>query len=297
MNRRRWLSGLTYVLTTIIGVGAFLYPFWLPAVAQSADQQMAHAGDSALMLTLLVSLCLAVLLLEMQSQGVSAKTVALLGVLVAINATLRFAEAAVPGPGGFSPIFPLIVLGGYVLGARFGFLLGVLTLLVSAILTGGVGPWLPYQMFAAGWIGLSAPLCRPLARALGGPGSKGEVAVLAVFGGYWGLLYGAIMNIWFWPFALGGTDMYWQPGISLWEAMQRYLVFYAVTSLVWDLARMIGNILLISLAAGAVLRVLRRWQRRFDFSYTPSPTPVLSAALSQEQLLPALPAHGKEAGA
>ena len=263
------MSVLTYGLTTGIGIAAFLYPFWLPAVAQSPDQQMAHAGDSALMLTLLVGLCLAVLLLEVQGQGVSTKTVALLGVLVAINATLRFAEAAVPGPGGFSPIFPLIVLGGYVLGARFGFLLGVLTLLVSAILTGGVGPWLPYQMFTAGWVGLSAPLCRPLVRRLGGPGSKGEVAVLAIFGGYWGLLYGAIMNIWFWPFAVGPAQMYWQPGVGLVETVQRYLVFYAVTSLVWDIARMVGNMLLIGLGAAAVLRVLRRFQLRFAFTYTP----------------------------
>jgi energy-coupling factor transport system substrate-specific component len=266
---QQWLSGLTYLLTTGVGIAAFLYPFWLPALVQSSSQRQAHAGDSALMLTLLVGLCLAVLLLEVQSQGVSTKTVALLGVLVAINATLRFAEVAVPGPGGFSPIFPLIVLGGYVLGARFGFLLGVLTLLVSAILTGGVGPWLPYQMFTAGWVGLSAPLCRPLARALGGPGSKGEVAVLAIFGGYWGLLYGAVMNIWFWPFAMGPAQMYWQPGIGLAETLQRYLVFYAVTSLVWDLARMLGNMVLIALGAGAVLRVLRRFQLRFAFTYAP----------------------------
>jgi energy-coupling factor transport system substrate-specific component len=264
------LSALTYLLATGVGVAAFLYPFWLPALQQSPYQQQAHAGDSALMLTVLVGLCLGVLLLEVQSQGVSTKTVALLGVLVAVNATLRFVEVAIPGPGGFSPIFPLIVLAGYVFGGRFGFLLGVLTLLVSAILTGGIGPWLPYQMFAAGWVGLSAPLCRPLVRLLGGEGSKGEVAVLAVFGGYWGLLYGAIMNIWFWPYAVGPAQMYWQPGLGPWETLQRYLVFYAVTSLVWDLARMAGNMVLIAIGATAVLRVLRRFQRRFAFTYAPA---------------------------
>jgi energy-coupling factor transport system substrate-specific component len=273
VNGRGLLSGITYLLATSVGIVAFLYPFWLPALQQSPYQQQAHAGDSALMLTVLVGLCLAVLLLEVQSQGVSTKTVALLGVLVAVNATLRFVEAAIPGPGGFSPIFPLIVLAGYVFGGRFGFLLGVLTLLVSAILTGGVGPWLPYQMFAAGWVGLSAPLCRPLARLLGGPGTKGEIAVLAVFGGYWGLLYGAIMNIWFWPYAIGPAQMYWQPGIGPWETFQRYLIFYAVTSLMWDLARMVGNMLLIAIGGAAVLRVLRRFQLRFAFTYSPVPRP------------------------
>ena len=200
---QRTLSFATYALTTCIGVAAFLYPFWLPALPQMGPQQQAHAGDSALMLTLLVGICLAVLLLEVQSQGVSTKAIALLGVLVAINATLRFAETAIPGPGGFSPIFPLIVLVGYVFGGRMGFLMGALTMLASAIITGGVGPWLPYQMFTAGWVGLTAPLCRPVVRWLGGPGTRAEIVVLAIFGGYWGLLFGAIMNIWFWPFATG----------------------------------------------------------------------------------------------
>ena len=63
--------------------------------------------------------------------------------LVAVNATLRFLEVALPGPGGFSPIFPLIVLAGYVFGGRFGFLMGALTLLVSAIVTGASGPGCP----------------------------------------------------------------------------------------------------------------------------------------------------------
>ena len=269
MNTQRWLSILTYGLTTGVGVAAFLYPFWLPAVAQSPDQQLAHAGDSALMLTLLVALCLAVLLLEVQGQGVSTKTVALLGVLVAINATLRFLDVVLPGPGGFSPIFPLIVLTGYVFGGRFGFLMGALTLLVSGILTGGVGPWLPYQMFTAGWIGLSAPLCRPLARMVGGPGRRGEVAVLALFGAAWGLIYGMVMNIWFWPYATGPATMYWEPGITVVDVIQRYAVFYLVTSLVWDLAAAAGNLILIGVAGRAVLRVLRRFQARFAFSYEP----------------------------
>ncbi len=229
---RQTLPVLTYALTSLVGVSAFLYPFWLPQVTASASGDMAHAGDSALMVTLLVGLCFAVLLLEVQREAVSAKTIALLGVLVAINATLRFVEVALPGPGGFSPIFPLIVFGGYVFGGGFGFLLGALTLLVSGLVTGGIGPWLPYQMFTAGWVGLSAPLCRPMVRMLGG--TRGEVWVLALFAGYWGLLFGAIMNLWFWPFTVGPTQMYWTPGAGAIETIQRYLVFYVVTSLVWD---------------------------------------------------------------
>ena len=266
---QRILSLAVYSLTTLLGIAAFLYPFWLPAATQAAGSAMAHAGDAPLMVSLLVALCFAVLLLEVQGQGMSAKVVALLGVLVAMNAVLRFIESAIPGPGGFSPIFLLIVLGGYVYGARFGFLLGALTLFVSGILTGGVGPWLPYQMFTAGWMGMAAPLCRPIVRGLGAEGKAGEAAVLAVYGGIWGLIFGAVMNIWFWPFVSGPAEQYWEPGVTLAETLRRYALFYAVTSLAWDALRMAGNVTLILLLGVPMLRVLRRFRDRFTFEYTP----------------------------
>lgn len=264
---------LIYLLTTGIGVVAFFYPFWLPAVAQGSGQGLAHAQDAPLMLTLLVGLAFAVLLLEVQTAAASAKTVALLGVLVAINSILRFAEVAIPGPGGFSPIFVLIILGGYVFGGRIGFLLGVMTLLVSALVTGGVGPWLPYQMFTAGWAGLSAPLCRPLVAALGLHGRKGEVWVLAGFGALWGIIFGIIINLWFWPFVAGSPDQYWSPGVGVWAAIQRYTLFYLATSLLWDGMRAFGNGLLILLFGAAILRVLRRFHQRFVFQHVPAPRP------------------------
>lgn len=274
MSVQKFLSAALFALTTLLGTLAFLYPFWLPTLERGSGD-MAHAGDSALMLSALVAICLAVLLVEVQSQAVSAKAIALMGVLVAMNAVLRFAEVAIPGPGGFSPIFLLIILGGYVFGARMGFLLGALTLLASALVTGGVGPWLPYQMLTAGWVGMSAPLCRPVARRMaqwsGLRSARVETIVLAVFAGFWGPAFGAIMNIWFWPYAVGAPDQYWQPGIGVVETVQRYAAFYVVTSLLWDLLRAAGNVLLIVVAGEAVLRILRRFQMRFDFDYSPAP--------------------------
>ena len=266
----RLLSGTIYGMTTLLGVMAFLYPFWLPSLAQAGSIGMAHAADAPLMMTLLVGLCFAVLLLEVQGNGMSAKVLALLGILVAMNSVLRFAEAAIPGPGGFSPIFLLIVLGGYVYGARFGFLLGALTIFVSGLLTGGIGPWLPYQMFVAGWTGMAAPLYRPIVRAMRADGKWGEVWVLAIYGGIWGLVFGLAMNIWFWPFMAGASEQTWSPGMSVAETIRRYLVFYVVTSLVWDVLRMAGNFALILGFGMPVLRVLRRFHDRFMYSYAPA---------------------------
>ena len=269
---QRILSFLIYGVTNSIGVIAFLYPFWRTALPVAALQDRAHANDAALVLTVLVLLCFAVLLLEVQSQVVNTKTVALLGVLVAINATLRLIDNVLPIPGGFSPIFVLITLTGYVYGGRLGFLLGALTLLVSALLTGGVGPWLPYQMFTAGWVGMTAPVCRVATRWMRKRKAavRWEVGVLAAFGGLWGLLFGAIINIWFWPFAAGDPLRYWQPGITVLETLQRYLFFYLATSLLWDLVGAIGNVLLLVALGAPVLRLLRRFHARFDFTYQPT---------------------------
>ena len=50
----------------------------------------------------------------------------------------------------------MLVLGGRVFGRGFGFVLGAVTLFVGALLTGGVGPWLPFQMLGAAWVGFFA---------------------------------------------------------------------------------------------------------------------------------------------
>lgn len=266
-----WASWAIYVLTSGLGVAAFLYPFWLPALQQTSQAGMAHAQDAPLVLSVLVGLCFAVLLLEVQSEAMSAKTVALLGILVALNSVLRFADVALPGPGGFSPIFLLIAVGGYVFGARMGFLLGALTFFVSALITGGVGPWLPYQMFTAGWMGMTAPLLRAPVHGLRLQGQWGEVALLAAFAGVWGLLYGIVMNLWFWPFVVGSADLYWTPGIGVGAILQRYAAFYVATSLVWDAVRLVGNVALMLAFGGPLLRLLNRFARRFAFHYDPTP--------------------------
>ena len=204
------------------------------------------------------------------------KLIALLGVLVAINSALRFIETAIPGPGGFTPVFFLIILVGYVFGGRVGFLMGALTMLVSALVTGGVGPWLPGQMFTAGWVGMSAVLLRPITRWSAKKFSQGfpsrinpEILVLAVFGFLWGFLYGAIMNLWQWPFIMGPQAQSWAAGLGITQTLQRYLAFYLVTSLVWDAIAALGNVLLMLAFGAPALKALRRFQNRFAFNYMP----------------------------
>ena len=281
--RSRLLSITIYLVAGASGLLALLYPFFQPALqaGQAAPGQM-RAGEMPVMMTLLLGLCVVVLLAEAQGQALSTRLVALLGVLVALNSALRFLETAIPGPGGFSPMFFLIILVGYVFGGRVGFLMGALTLLVSALVTGGVGPWLPGQMFTAGWVGMSTPLLRPLVRGLqrgmerlrrhpSPAGKRGgvtaEVMALAVFGVLWGFLYGGLMNLWEWPFIMGPQNQSWAAGMSLVDGLQRYAAYYLVTSLAWDLAGAAGNLLLMLAFGAPALRALKRFRQRFTFVY------------------------------
>jgi energy-coupling factor transport system substrate-specific component len=263
---RKAITIFIYGLSGLIGVVAFAYPFILPRLFQGIASfpgaehvASAHQADAPFLTVLLLGLCLVVLLIEVQGQAVSAKVVAALGVLVSVTAVLRFVEVALPGPGGFSLIFAPIIISGYVFGARFGFLLGSLALLVSALITGNVGPWMPYQMFASGWVGLTAGwLPHPKRTAL-------QVALLAAFGFIWGVLFGAIMNLYFWPFVVDGSATSWQPGTSLSDGLGRYLAFYVATSSIWDVGRALGNAVFILALGMPTIRALIRFRDRFEF--------------------------------
>ncbi len=266
MTGRRTPS-LLVLLMSVAGGLTILYPFLLPLFGQ--QERLAQRGiEVPLLFALLSAICLLTILVQIQRSATGpgasqSKFVALLGVLVATDAALRL----IPTLLGASPIFLLIILTGFAYGADFGFLMGALTLLVSAFITGGIGPWLPFQMLTAGWIGLTAGL-------LPRTGWKREVALLALFSGVWGFLYGAIMNLWEWPFAAPGLEqqvgLYWVPGMALWQTIYTYAHYYLVTSLVYDLFRAIANVAIVLLLARPVIKLLDRYRDRFTWQpWTP----------------------------
>jgi energy-coupling factor transport system substrate-specific component len=155
----------------------------------------------------------------------------------------------------------VIILGGRVFGKGFGFVLGAVTLFVGALITGGVGPWLPFQMIAAGWVGFFSG-CLP--RVTG----RVEVLLLAAYSGLVGLAFGLVMNLWFWPFASYGPETSYVAGASFAENLHHYAVFYVTTSLPWDLGRAVLSALVLLLAGTALLRALRRAGRRAAFDAT-----------------------------
>ena len=248
----RFRSALALGLSFVVGIVAFGWPF-LTRPGSALDTS--HSGDAPLVFVLILPLLAAVVLAELTAGGLDAKAVAMLGMLSAVGGALR---ALGPGTAGLEPSFAVIILGGRVFGRGFGFVLGAVTLFTGAVLTGGVGPWLPFQMIAAGWVGFFAG-CLPAARG------RPEVAWLTAYALVMGLVFGMVMNLWFWPFASYGPETSFVAGDPLGANGSRYLLFYVTTSLPWDLGRSVLSGLVVLLAGQALLRALRRASRRAAF--------------------------------
>jgi energy-coupling factor transport system substrate-specific component len=244
-------SAVALGVSCVAGVLAFAWP-----LLATADARLGQNADAPLVFALLLPLLLAVVLFELAEGGLDVKAVAMLGVLSAVGAALRPLGA---GTAGLETVFFLLVLGGRVFGPGFGFVLGSTTLFASALVTGGVGPWLPYQMLGAAWVGLGAGLLPRVPR-------RWEVPLLAAYGALAGLGYGVALNLSFWPLSTGlGTGLSFVPGDPLWDNLRRFAVFSFATSVWWDLGRALTNAVLVAVTGRTVLATLRRASRRAAF--------------------------------
>lgn len=264
-RRNHAIEHASLAVVSVAGLLAFFLPFIISGLTTLSGAFPARSVDASLLLAVVIGGSLIVTAGELTRDpgaGNLSRSIALLGALVAIDATLRL----VPSFLGASPIFALIVLVGYVFGSRFGFAMGALTLLLSAAITAGVGPWLPFQMLCAGWVGMAAGwLPRPASRPIAS-------VIVALYGAFAGFGYGALMNLYSWPFAAPGvvTDvgLYWTPSLSFDDSVERYARFYVTTSLVHDASRAVVTALIILVAGARVVRLLQRFRVRASWTTT-----------------------------
>lgn len=249
--RLRPRTAAALLLVSLVGVAAFGWPFLV-----DPGSGLAHSTDAPWLFAALLPLVLLVVVAQLADGGMDAKTVAMLGLLTAVGTGLRVLGT---GMAGVEPVFFLLILAGRALGPGFGFVLGQLTLVASALVTGGVGPWLPFQMIAAGWVALGAGFLPP-ARG------RSEIVLVAAYAMVAGMAYGLLINLWFWPFATGlGSGLGFVAGDPVWANLARYGAFFVVTSLVWDVVRGIFTAALCLVAGRPVLAALRRAARRASF--------------------------------
>ena len=176
--------------------------------------------------------------------------VALVAALAAISVAGRVAFSPIPN---VVPSTDITLLAGYTLGGAPGFAVGALTGLVSNFWL-GQGPWTPWQM--AGW-GLTGIFGAGLAVATGRRMGRLSLAAVCALAGF---AYGALL------------DLSVMVGFGGEQSLDRYLAISA-RGLPFNIAHAAGNAALALVAGPAMVRMLMRYRRRFEFAWKPAPGP------------------------
>ena len=243
------LGTAVLTLASLISAAGFLWPFFNSGQSLPRTQLFFWAA---------LTVAFFLVIIQISNSALDAKSVALLGVLSALIAAIRPLGA---GAVGIEPMWFILILSARVFGPSFGFILGLTSMFVSALLTGGVGPWLGYQVFAAAWIGMAAGML---------PGKKlrgrKEIALLVLFGIIASELFGILMDLQFWPWALGAnTQLSYLVHGSIAQNLLRFINFHFASAMAWDVPRAIFTTILLLLSGKAVLSALRRTKTRAAF--------------------------------
>ncbi len=243
----RGLALPALVASSAISAVGFLWPFFVTSAQARPQWIFAIALPCALLL----------LFASVSNDKLDTKSIALLAVLAAIIAALRPMGT---GAVGIEPMWFVLILAARVFGPSFGFLLGSIAMVLSAFLTGGLGPWVAYQAFAAGWIGLGIGL---LPRQIRG---VKEIALLAIYGVIAAAFFGIAMDLQFWPWAVGvDTQLSYRAGAPISENLSRFLDYHFLSAMAWDLPRALFTSTLIVITGKPILHTLRRAHTRAAF--------------------------------
>ena len=174
------------------------------------------------------------------------RVLALVATLAAMAALGRVAFAALPN---VKPTTDIVLIAGYTLGGAPGFMVGAVAALASNLFF-GQGPWTPWQMVGWGAVGL-----------LGAALSRFELrrVPLAIACGLAGLLFGAVMNLHMWVTYSG-------------DHTAAKLAATFTTSLPFDVAHALGNVVFALAFGPALVNALRRYRTRFEINWTPLAT-------------------------
>ncbi len=272
----------TAMLIAVNGIGAFAFawPFIVPGLLGS---DRLEGGDAPLILVLVLASLSALLFLELGRGGMGPKVVALVGVLGAAMVALRL-----PGfVAGFSAMFIIVLVAGNAFGPAFGFLLGAVGTFASGLFVGGLGPWLPFQMIAIGWVGAGAGLLPGSGPGSGLPHGTARwpirIGSLALYGFAAGYLFGAVINLWSWPFVANGSELGWVPADGFAANVRHYAAFYVATSFAWDTFRAVGNAAMVLVLGRPLLGALDRAARRIHLQV--GPEPIIRSARTERSLV------------
>ena len=245
-------SNLMLFPISILGLISFTWPLFIP----QSDFFLLRSENAKWLVALILPLAILVFILEINHGALDAKSVALLGVFAALVSALRLVGA---GAIGIEPIWFLLILIGRVFGPNFGFTLGISSIFISGLISGGVGPWLAFQMIAGGWITMCAGF---IPRKLSG---KAEIFVLCFYAIIATQVFGILMNLQLWPWLIGvDSQLSYIPSDSVGSNLHRFLIFHLATSLAWDIPRAVLTVALILATAKPILITLKRAEMKLN---------------------------------
>jgi hypothetical protein len=173
-----------------------------------------------------------------------ARVVGVVAVLAALAVVGRLAFAAFPN---VKPTTDIVLFAGYALGAAPGFAVGAIGAIASNVFL-GQGPWTVWQMAAWGAVGIGGGLL-----AWGTRGRELGRVELAIYCGIAGFAFGALMDVYQWTLAAR-------------QDLSTYLAISA-TSLPYNIAHAVGNVVFCLLIGPVFVRSLRRYRRRFEVTW------------------------------
>ncbi|MEW6172893.1 MAG: ECF transporter S component [Bacillota bacterium] len=186
----------------------------------------------------MVAIALLLMFWAFEEKQVSSREIAVIAVLSALAAVSRIPFAFLPN---FQPVTFIVVVSGYVFGARAGIMVGVTAALVSNFFL-GQGPWTPWQMFAWGMAGATAGLLPWFP-------PRFERWLMISFLFFWGYLFGWIMNLWFWAAFI--RPLSWQT----------FLATYLVSA--WlDTFHAAGNVIFYLVFGERFTKILLRFRKK-----------------------------------
>jgi len=192
----------------------------------------------------LLALALAVGFAWYERKRPPARVVGVVAVLAALAVVGRLAFAAIPN---VKPTTDIVLFAGYALGAAPGFAVGAIGAIASNVFL-GQGPWTVWQMAAWGAVGIGGGLL-----AWGTRGRELGRIELAIYCGIAGFAFGALMDVYQWTLAAR-------------QDLSTYLAISA-TSLPYNIAHAIGNVVFCLLIGPIFVRSLRRYRRRFEVTW------------------------------
>ena len=210
---------------------------------KTTNYQLSTISGVKYLITAVVFISIILIFIVLERSRINPKQIAIISALSAVSALGRIPFAGIPN---VQPTTFIVIISGYVLGIRAGFMVGATTVIVSNFFMGH-GPWTVWQMLAWGTAGVSAGLLKWVF------GNINKLQ-LTVFCALWGYFFGWLMNLWTWVEYIYPHDLSSYLGVC-------------ATSFMFDTLHAIGNTILAWMLGKEFISIISRFKQKTEITY------------------------------